>query len=332
MDLKETQEQERQIERERLAYEVGGLLYMPAIQENIVAKLTENKIPCLTSVAFCLEDTILDAALDEAEETLWRILHDLQGAAAGGTSLPHVFVRVRTPKHLRALLYRLASVRSVITGFILPKFDLENAAEYATLLNEAEEKGNFLYVMPILESRMIAALPTRHTCLARLKAILRDVHSHILNIRVGGNDLSNLYGIRCPIDRTIYDLGLVRDVLIDILNVFIQDYVVSGPVWNYFGEPGGAWADGLQHELVLDAVNGFTGKTAIHPAQLPYIYESLKVTETDFADAKEILGWQDGRLGVARSTDGKRMNEVKCHSTWARKIYQRSKIYGIRKV
>ena len=48
--------------------------------------------------------------------------------------------------------------------------------------------------------------------------------------------------------------------------------MLSGPVWEYFGEDlQGAWAEGLRQELALDRLNGFIGKTAVHPAQLPII-------------------------------------------------------------
>ena len=115
----------------------------------------------------------------------------------------------------------------------------------------------------------------------------------------------------------------------DILNVFAADYVVSGPVWEYFGaDAEGEWARGLKKELELDLLNGFIGKTAIHPSQLPVIFNSLKVRPADYQDALNILGWQKDGLGVAKSADGSRMNEVKCHGKWARKIIMLGDIYG----
>ena len=41
-----------------LQYMVGGLLYMPAMQDNIAEKIQGEKIPSLTSIALCLEDAI----------------------------------------------------------------------------------------------------------------------------------------------------------------------------------------------------------------------------------------------------------------------------------
>ena len=99
----------------------------------------------------------------------------------------------------------------------------------------------------------------------------------------------------------------------------------------YFGSnPNDEWAEGLRRELALDRLNGFVGKTAVHPSQIPVIYESMKVSESDYNDAVQILNWQPDSLGVSKSNDGSRMNEVKCHSKWARRIKIMGDIYGIR--
>ena len=81
---------------------------------------------------------------------------------------------------------------------------------------------------------------------------------------------------------------------------------------------------------VFHRINGFIGKTAIHPSQLPIIYESLKVSRADYEDAMKILGWDKGPLGVAKSEGGNRMNEVKVHGKWAKKISILADIYGIK--
>ena len=72
-----------------------------------------------------------------------------------------------------------------------------------------------------------------------MRAQLDTVSGSILNIRVGGNDLSHAFGLRRPANRTIYDLRPVADILIDIVAAFGTQYVVSGPVWEYYsGEDG----------------------------------------------------------------------------------------------
>ena len=44
----------------------------------------------------------------------------------------------------------------------------------------------------------------------------------------------------------------------------------------------------------------------------------------------KILGWDKGPLGVAKSEGGNRMNEVKVHGKWAKKISILADIYGIK--
>lgn len=308
-----------------LQYKVGALLYMPAFQKNIVEKIKNNSICCLNSVAFCLEDSIQDNALAAAEETLKNILYELNFVYKNSSNknLPLIFIRPRTPEHLKFIHEKFSDSAAIITGYILPKFDLSNAEKYCAVIREIN-----CYVMPTFESEQVADLSTRAENLIALKKILDGVKEHVLNIRVGVNDLSNLYNLRRNVNCTVYDIGIVRDILIDILNVFARDYVVAGSVWNYFGKEKGAWSDGLIKELTLDKINGFIGKSAIHPSQLPYIFESLKVSQADLNDAEQILNWDSESLGVVKGSG--RMNELKCHSNWAQKIKILSEIYGVK--
>lgn len=303
---------------EVLQYKVGGLLYMPAFQKNIVQKISQKKLPRLTSAAFCLEDSIRDESLDAAEKSLQFILRELDGVK----NLPLIFVRIRSPRHLEIFHETIGSRSKILTGYILPKFDTSNAPEYLKLAREIN-----LPIMPTLETNRVANLLTRRTELLSLKQILDDSKKIVLNIRVGVNDFCNLYGLRRDVRRTIYDIGIVRDVLTDILNVFAKDYVVAGSVWNFFG--GNFWADGLHREMELDRLNGFIGKSAIHPAQLPIIFDGMKVSRADFLDAEQILNWKSDTHGVLKSFDGSRMNEIKCHLNWARRIKILSELYGV---
>ena len=305
-------------DKEVLQYKVGGLLYMPAFQKNIVQKVAEKKFPHLTSVAFCLEDSISDDSLDAAEASLKIILHELGSLE----NLPLIFVRIRSPRHLETFHEAIGSRSKILTGYILPKFDMSNAAAYLPLARQIN-----LPIMPTLETNRISSLLTRRTELLSLKQILDESKPLILNVRVGVNDFCNLYSLRRNINQTIYDLGIIRDVLIDILNVFAKDYVVAGSVWNFFS--GKLWAEGLQRELALDKANGFIGKSAIHPAQLPIIFDAMKVSRTDFDDANQILNWQSNTHGVRKSSNGSRMNEVKCHLNWARRIKILAELYGV---
>ena len=75
--------------------------------------------------------------------------------------------------------------------------------------------------MPIFEGKAVAYKETREEELANLKQILEAFKDLILNIRVGGTDLSSLFGVRRDINSSIYDILPVRDALSDILNFSI---------------------------------------------------------------------------------------------------------------
>ena len=315
---------------DKLKYSLGGLLYAPAINKKIPEKIKNGEYSCLTSMAFCLEDTIQDDCLEEAELSLAEVLSEM--LIIDKKRLPLVFIRIRNPKHLKHIISLYNSYSSIITGYILPKYDLSNMEEYMKIVTEVNNKSaHKIYVMPILESRMVADVSTRVGTLKKIKELLDTNREYILNVRVGGNDFCNLYGLRRMSTQSIYDIGVIRDIFVDIINIFASDYVVSGPVWEYFGiKPDGKWDSGLLRELELDKLNGFIGKTAIHPSQLPIIFESMKVRRTDYDDAVKILGWDYGPLGVAKSQGGDRMNEVKVHGKWAEKIVLLAEIYGIK--
>lgn len=319
------------LENESLPYMVGGLLYTPAINGGVAEKIEKRAYPCLTSMAFCLEDSIRDDALDAAEIALKMTLDKLCASCINRDELPLLFVRVRAPEHLIHTDDMLGESAEILTGYILPKFDLSNSSEYidaAVKLNKNHHRK--VYIMPVLESIMIAGVKERAGALLELKSQLDAVKDIVLNIRVGGNDFSNLYGLRRSVWQNVYQIGVIRDIMADIINVFAADYVVSGPVWEYFGSEPGMWSEGLSREAELDRLNGFIGKTAIHPSQLPYIYESMKVTRSDYEDSLRILNWTRSSHGVEKSADGSRMNEMKCHTKWASRIVMLAKIYGVR--
>ncbi|MBR1823931.1 MAG: HpcH/HpaI aldolase/citrate lyase family protein [Ruminococcus sp.] len=313
---------------DELPYHVGGLLYTPALNKTIADKLISGKIKALTSLVFCLEDSIMDDKLEEAEEQLKESLTKLIGHE---DDLPLLFVRVRTPKHMAKIHEYLGELELLLTGYVLPKFDTTNADEYISLIREFNiMREKRLYIMPILESRAVADIQNRVAIMEDIKRRLDSARQYVLNVRVGGNDFSNMYGLRRSKEQSIYDIGVIRDILVNIINVFAKDYVVSGPVWEYFGtDESGDWANGLRREIGLDLINGFVGKTAIHPSQLPVIFESLKVSQSDYEDARNIADWRTDGFAVSKGAKGDRMNEVKCHLRWAKQILTRAKVYGV---
>lgn len=312
-------------------YSVGALLYTPALNRKIADAVISEKIPHPYSLALCLEDTIGDEMVDAAEAQVCESLK-LIYVAMGQQDffLPKIFIRVRKPEQVARLYHRLQQYDRVLTGFIFPKYTVGNAGAYNRELVEVNGRSEKkIWMMPILESQDMIEPMTRNEILSQIRSSINAVKDFVLNVRVGGNDFSNQFSVRRHYDETIYDVLPIAQLLGDILTFFSRDYIVSGPVWEFFSSDNDEWAKGLRGELKLDKLNGFIGKTVIHPKQIPIVNEMLRVTKKDYEDAKEILHWNNGDLQVGKSFGGERMNEVRTHYYWARKIVLLSELYGI---
>lgn len=312
-------------------YDVGALLYSPAnMHGSIVDTLVSERFSRPFSLAFCLEDTVREDAVEEAEQALCQTFARLAAAREKHTFyLPLIFVRVRSPQQMRKLAAPLTAFPGLLTGFILPKFFVENCEPYIQAIQDITAAGLDLRYMPIFESPSMIDLSRRYDGLAAVKEGLEAVGDRILNIRVGGNDLCHAFGLRRHADNTIYELRPVAHLLTDIVATFSTRYVVSGPVWEYFAGPG--WDSGLRRELELDQLCGFLGKTVIHPNQIPVVNDCLKVSAGDYQDACQILNWDPGSPGlVASSAEATRMNEYNTHFRWADRVCKLARIYGIK--
>ncbi|SFR65296.1 HpcH/HpaI aldolase/citrate lyase family protein [Anaeromicropila populeti] len=312
-----------------LYYSVGALLYCPANNETVVKFILDQKFGCNYSLAFCLEDTIQDDCVLDAENKLINTLEQINNNRnIYSFYLPKIFIRVRTAEQMLHLSERLKSCSSIITGFIIPKFSLENADSYIQNLMKINERfSKPVYAMPIYESASIVDLRSRYEILYKLKDKLEAIQELVLNIRVGGNDLCHLFGFRRHNHESIHQIKPISNIFSDIITVYGMEYVISGPVWEYYN--GTNWQQGLEKELEDDKLCGFIGKTVIHPNQIEVVNESYKVDVQDLADAKAILNWdQTSNSLVAGNITRERMNEYKTHTNWAFQTIMLANVFG----
>ena len=313
-----------------LKYSVGALLYTPALNGKIADSVISGKLGDMYSLALCLEDTISDDMVGIAEKQVSETLKCIHEAAHSSSFVPKIFIRVREPQQIPRIYGSIREHSDIFTGFIIPKYTVTNAAEYnEALLRVNQSAPQKVWMMPILESRDIVEPTTRTEVLGSIRNNIDSMRDIVLNVRVGGNDFSNQFAARRHYDETIYDILPIAQLLGDILTFFSREYVVSGPVWEFFSSDNDEWRTGLRRELKLDRLNGFIGKTVIHPKQIPVVNEMLRVTNKDFEDARAILNWDSSGLQVGKSFGGERMNEVRTHYNWARKIILLSELYGI---
>lgn len=329
--------------KEILQYAVGGLLYMPGTRVKVADEIINHSenLKNVSSICLCLEDAIGDDMVKQAELCVKEVLVKIYNAVHTGVlkkkDIPLIFVRVREPKQITRLS-RLCGNRafSVLCGFNIPKFDKSNCDAYlaefdVVLQKNLKSNKKPIYIMPIIESKNVMYRQRRMDQLIYINDKLTLYSNYVLNMRVGATDFCSLFGIRRNIESTVYDMNVIADCLSDVVNVFARNYVVSGPVWEFFNSEGveGKWSEGLKRELFLDKLNGFIGKTCIHPSQLKYVQESNIVTYEQYKDATAILGMADGLIGVKKGYNNNKMNEVKTHSAWAKKIIGLAEVYGV---
>lgn len=343
--------------KDLLQYCLGATMYMPGTKD-FSQKILNRDMPGLTSIVFCFEDACPEDEVEAAEANVLNTLQVLASALDRGTlswdDLPLIFCRIRNQGQFLHFADQLTPQHAkVLAGINFPKFNAQNGEAYLDHLAQLNKRlGEILYGMPIIEDARVAYKETRMPELLAIRKILDHHRELILQVRVGATDFSSCFGVRRGVDYSIYDILTVRECLSDILNVFGRnnDYVISGPVWEYFRASKAMMfrelptnniedcllkripivnseIDGLLREVVLDKANGFVGRTVIHPSHVKYVNALQAVTQEEYKDAVSILTSEKG--GVFKGEKGNKMNEVKPHLNWANKTYMKARAYGV---
>ena len=323
-------------DRNVLKFAIGANMYMPGTKTDVFDKLINNRFQEVGAITLCLEDAIAPGDLVVAEKNVLQILSNLAQKcdtdSALADNLPLIFIRVRNTDQFEDFASRLTKdMLRMLCGFNFPKFNPDNGVRYFSILRDLSLRHDeVLYGLPILEDDSIIYKETRLENLQKIQRILDDYAEYVLNIRVGGTDFSSLYGLRRNKFTTVYQIQVVQDCLMDILNFFARSeksYVVSGPVWEFFSwDKNSDENQTFLKELRLDIQNGFHGKTIIHPSQINIVNRAYAVDYYEYMDAVDILRSSGG---VFKSSGGNRMNEVKPHTNWAKKIVAKAEIFGV---
>ncbi|MSP28251.1 MAG: ATP-binding protein [Methylococcales bacterium] len=285
---------------------LGAPLYMPAHRHDILDCANGEKYPSLRSMIFCTEDAVSHSEVDSSLRHLGLCLQ-------GFRAVPERFrfIRVRNPEVLARLL-DLPHIDK-IDGFVLPKFDTSVFHAYFDQL-----KGTNFKIMPTLETRHVFDVGAM---VELRQALLQDeVFAQILMLRIGGNDLLNLLGIRRPRQLTLYDTPLSHIIsqLVTVFNPY--HFSLSAPVFEYLNDN-----DTLQKEIQRDLAFGLIGKTAIHPSQIANIEAVYQVQLDDYEMAVKLI--DSTAPAVFKMHDA--MCEVATHRQWAISILNRQQFYGV---
>ncbi|MBM4796342.1 HpcH/HpaI aldolase/citrate lyase family protein [Streptomyces sioyaensis] len=341
-----------------LAVALGATLYSPATRPQLAADVLKQAGRGVLSMVLCLEDSIGDGDVEAGEENLVRQLALLDEAAAAGTSLPLLFIRVRAPGQIPDLVRRMGPAVHRLSGFVLPKFTEESGIPFLEALTAAESASDRrLFAMPVLESPQLLHLESRAETLQGIARSVDKYRDRVLALRLGVTDFCSAYGLRRAPDMTAYDVRIVASVISDVVNVLGRadgtGFTVTGPVWEYFRLQERMFKpqlrrspflgraeelrtaliehdmDGLLREIELDRANGLQGKTCIHPSHVAPVHALSVVSHEEFSDAVDILRPERGAGGVLRSAYTNKMNEVKPHRAWAERTLLRAEAFGV---
>ncbi len=288
-------------------WQLGAPLYMPAHRPDLMAIANGEKLPYLRTMIFCTEDAILNKEIKHSLRQLKDCL-----AALKTTAEPRFrFIRVRHPKLLAQLL-QLSGIEK-IDGFVLPKFNEAVFNAYFDQLANTDFK-----IMPTLETKEVFDVGAMQ---ALRDALLQEaIVQQVLMLRVGGNDLFNLLGIRRTRGLTLYDTPLAH-VIAQLLTIFKPyDFHLSAPVFEYLND-----IETLRREIHIDLAYGLTGKTAIHPEQVALIESAYAVSADDYQMALSIC--EEHAPAVFKMHNA--MCEITTHQRWARDILNRQRSFGV---
>ncbi|MYX03613.1 MULTISPECIES: HpcH/HpaI aldolase/citrate lyase family protein [unclassified Streptomyces] len=237
-----------------LSVALGATLYSPATRPSLADDVLKQAARGVVSMVLCLEDSIDDAEVTDAEANLIRQFAALaaRDAASGpttgsagdargeaGADVPLLFIRVREPAQITDLVRRLGESVRMLSGFVLPKFTEERGRHFLEALAEAETAcGRRLFAMPVLESPELLHLETRGDILRGIARSVDKYRDRVLALRLGVTDFCSAYGLRRAPDMTAYDVHIVASVIADVVNVLGRadgsGFTITGPVWEYF--------------------------------------------------------------------------------------------------
>ncbi len=285
---------------------LGATLYVPATHKDLLQIADGELLGELRSVIFCTEDAVADRELSYSLFNLSLVLQQM--IERPGTDR---FVRVRNPDVMQRVLEMPGAEK--LTGFVLPKTTRHNFEAY---FKQVRKTGFML--MPTLETAEVfdeAEMKLFRQCLEQ-----PGVRDHILALRIGGNDLLALLGIRRPRNMTIYrtPLGPVISRLVTTFRPY--GFALTSPVFEHLDNPAL-----LAQEMEEDLAHGMVGKTAIHPSQVALIEQHYRVPSTDIEVAMRIMDADSP--AVFKMHDS--MCEVATHRTWAHRVVEQAKVFGI---
>jgi citrate lyase beta subunit len=287
---------------------LAASLYVPATHKDLQPIANGELLGEVRSLIFCTEDAVADEQLSFALGNLSLALQQI-------TSRPgnDVFVRVRSPDVMRLVLKMPGSEN--LSGFVLPKATRHNFGDYFCQIRKTRHM-----LMPTLETADVfdeTEMKLFRQCIAQ-----EDVRERILALRIGGNDLLALLGIRRSRGVTIYRTPLGA-IISNLVATFLPyGFRLTAPVFEYLDNPAL-----LAQELQEDLAHGLMCKAAIHPDQIVLIEDAYRVHQSDLEMAVRLINPDSPAIFKMNGS----MCEPATHRPWANAVVERAGLFGIHK-
>lgn len=288
-------------------YALGATIYCPATHADLYALASGQKFANCRSIVICLEDAVAERDIEAGLKNLSKLLN-IFAQFGVPENAPYLFIR---PRHLdmAQLLTEWKNI-NLISGFVLPKFNLDNLLDWKHILLPN------LQIMPTLETAEFFD----SGYVGEFRQAMQQEIPSVLALRIGGNDLLNCLNMRRPRHLTIYETPVVTLIHQLIGQLVPFGFRLTAPVFEYFAN-----LTLLRQETERDVLLGLVGKTAIHPSQIDVIHEAFQVSQHDYLDAQQILQLD---AKAVFSNNGS-MLEPATHKQWAMQVLERAKYYGV---
>ncbi|MCA1749945.1 MAG: CoA ester lyase [Sphingomonadales bacterium] len=242
-------------------------LFVPGDSEKKIAKALASEAD---AVIIDLEDSVADANKDAARALAAETLAD-----AGETG-PRIWVRINPLDSGRAEPDIAAIAAAAPHGVMLPK--AESGADIALTARYIDEAGG-------AEAIRICAVATETARSLFGLDSYADASDRLAMLTWGAEDLSAALGATSKYDisgELSFTYRLARSLC-------LAGAVAAGvqPVDTLYADFGDE--EGLMRDCEAGRREGFTGKLAIHPAQLPVINAAFTPSEEELAEARRII-------------------------------------------
>lgn len=289
---------------------LGAALYVPATHQHLMELADGQRLPQVRTLILCTEDAVAERDLSYALFNLSVALLNMRPGGAGGCATAR-FVRVRSAAVLERVLAMPGSDK--LDGFVIPKATRHNLGAYWQLVRHTRH-----VLMPTLETAEV--FDDGEMQLLRRLLQAPELAPRILALRIGGNDLLALLGLRRPRHLTIYRTPL-GPVIGRLATTFAPyGFALSAPVFEHMDLP-----ELLAQEVAEDLAHGLSGKTAIHPSQVAPIEAHYRVTRADLQSAEAILAPDCPAVFAMHDS----MCEVATHRLWAERTVERARLFGV---